>query len=559
MSASSKKKLRKEQEAAGLTEKQLSEKKEARKVRAYTITFVVVMVLVVLIALGVGVGQKINASGILDRNTTAVTIGEHKLTSAELSYYYIDAINATLTSWQQSYGSYFSYYLQMFYGLDLTQPLSDQVYNPETGASWADYFVETAISNAKSTYTLCDEAAANGYVLTEEEEASVDTALENMRLYAVTRYGYSDLTAYLKAMYGYGSAEDTFREYCLATTLATSYETSYNDSLTYDDETIRAYDAEHALEYNSYSFTSYYLASSSFLKGGTTDEDGKTTYSDEEIALSVSLAESAANSLLESETIEDCDSAFDSLLIADDDTASSTTKYEDRLYSSISTTFQEWVSDPNRQAGDKTVIPRTSTSTDEDGNETTTTNGYYVLFFEGCTDNITPLVNVRHILVSFEGGTTNQTTGTTIYSDEEKQTALEKAEALLAQWESGDATEDSFAELANENSTDTGSNTNGGLYEDVYPGQMVTNFNDWCFDESRQPGDTGIVESDYGYHVMYYVSDSDTNYRDYMITAKLRSDEMTEWYSALLDAVTVTTGNTSRLNRDLVLSTTSAS
>ena len=33
---------------------------------------------------------------------------------------------------------------------------------------------------------------------------------------------------------------------------------------------------------------------------------------------------------------------------------------------------------------------------------------------------------------------------------------------------------------------------------------MVQTFNDWCFDESRQPGDSGIVETDYGYHIMYF-------------------------------------------------------
>ena len=33
---------------------------------------------------------------------------------------------------------------------------------------------------------------------------------------------------------------------------------------------------------------------------------------------------------------------------------------------------------------------------------------------------------------------------------------------------------------------------------------MVTNFNDWCFDPSRQVGDYGIVETEFGYHIMYY-------------------------------------------------------
>ena len=40
-----------------------------------------------------------------------------------------------------------------------------------------------------------------------------------------------------------------------------------------------------------------------------------------------------------------------------------------------------------RKAGDKTYIASTSTSTDDDGNETTTVNGYYVVYFDSVTDN----------------------------------------------------------------------------------------------------------------------------------------------------------------------------
>ena len=112
-----------------------------------------------------------------------------------------------------------------------------------------------------------------------------------------------------------------------------------------------------------------------------------------------------------------------------------------------------------------------------------------------------PMVSVRHILVipaeQNEDGT---------YTDEAWAEAEQKAQALLDEWKAGEATEDSFAALANENSEDPGSSSNGGLYEDVYPGQMVDPFDEWCFDDARRPGDTGIVKTDYGYHVMYYVS-----------------------------------------------------
>ena len=114
-------------------------------------------------------------------------------------------------------------------------------------------------------------------------------------------------------------------------------------------------------------------------------------------------------------------------------------------------------------------------------------------------------VNVRHILICPEGGTEGED-GTTTYSDEEWAAALAKAEGIYDEWKNGEATEDSFAALATEKTEDPGSQTTGGLYENVYVGQMVTEFNDWCFDEARKPGDHGIVKTTYGYHIMYFSS-----------------------------------------------------
>ena len=113
-------------------------------------------------------------------------------------------------------------------------------------------------------------------------------------------------------------------------------------------------------------------------------------------------------------------------------------------------------------------------------------------------------VDVRHILVMPEGGTTDEA-GTTTYSDEEWEAAREKAQGLLDQWLAGDATEEAFGELAELNTSDPGSAENGGLYTYVAEGEMVPAFNDWCFDPTRQTGDYGLVKTEYGYHVMYFV------------------------------------------------------
>ena len=117
------------------------------------------------------------------------------------------------------------------------------------------------------------------------------------------------------------------------------------------------------------------------------------------------------------------------------------------------------------------------------------------------------MVNVRHILIQPEGTNDDGT-----YTDEAWAEAEKKANDLLTEWKSGEHTEDSFAFMAAENSEDPGSAENGGLYEDIYPGQMVDEFDAWCFDASRQPGDTGIVKTSYGYHIMYFSSTGEHAY-----------------------------------------------
>ena len=111
---------------------------------------------------------------------------------------------------------------------------------------------------------------------------------------------------------------------------------------------------------------------------------------------------------------------------------------------------------------------------------------------QGVTGNV---VDVRHILVMVE--------------NDDWATAEQKANDILKMWQEGAATEEFFAELANEYSEDGGSNTTGGLYSGVTAGQMVEVFNDWIMDDAREYGDTAVLKADYhyqGYHIMFFVN-----------------------------------------------------
>lgn len=103
--------------------------------------------------------------------------------------------------------------------------------------------------------------------------------------------------------------------------------------------------------------------------------------------------------------------------------------------------------------------------------------------------------DVRHILIGVADTKT----------DADWENCRAAAQTLLDQWLAGEATEESFAALAQTHSTDTGSASNGGLYTDLTKDtNFVEPFKQWYLDESREVGHYGLVKSDYGYHIMYF-------------------------------------------------------
>lgn len=95
-----------------------------------------------------------------------------------------------------------------------------------------------------------------------------------------------------------------------------------------------------------------------------------------------------------------------------------------------------------------------------------------------------------HILLAYKGAPQSAATRT-------KEEAQTLANSLLAQ---AKANPGNFAMLAMTNSDDPGSKNNGGVYDNITPGQMVPKFNDFVFNNTV--GTMGVVETDYGFHVI---------------------------------------------------------
>ena len=281
MSASREKNKRKEEAAAPAA---ANEAKKGMSKGLKTTLIAVCAVLIVCIV----VFFYMLTSGFFASHTTAATVGTHKLTPAMVNYFYKGAYG----NMQNQYGDFMSYVI------DSDTPLDEQVYDEESGETWADYFTDQGLINASNAYALYDAAKADGHTLSEDEQASIDSQISSLALYA-SYYG-TNTSGYIAGVYGTGCNEKNFREYLEVVTLADSYATATQNGFTYTDEQIAS---EYAANPNSYDAVTYrqFLVSDAMFQTDSTDtedddaEAEAETLSDEELtALKEELASKMA-------------------------------------------------------------------------------------------------------------------------------------------------------------------------------------------------------------------------------------------------------------------------
>ena len=547
MSASNKKKLRKEQNASKMTERQTQAQKEAKQLKRYTVTFVTIIALVLVAAIAIVAVRGVVQSGKLQLDSVAAVVGGKELNAVELSYYYFDAIDKAYSDWYSQYGSNTAVYLEILEGLKISAPLEDQVHDKKTGETWADFFVKQAIEDAKRTYLLCDLAKKANYKLDTEATEAIDGQIGTLQFWAAYS-GYSNVEKYLGSIYCYGADLDNYRSYLESRQLADAYLAHYTESLSYTNDQINEYVKEKLNDYNSYTFSSVYLSYTHFLGPGVKDDKGNVTYTDAERDAARAKAKETAENLLSAKTFEELETAVKALAINKDKTNASATNNKNVLGSKLPTLMKEWLTSADRVKGNNTVLVNDYTPEDDNKDDDKTPekviNGYYVVIFDSVNDNKVPTVDVHHLLKAFvDEGKDNKKDddGKVIYTDAEKKTAKEAAEKLLKDWEAmeGGKTLENFKKLVEKNTDDTASAKTGGLYENIsYDQNLVEPFLNWCIDENRKVGDVEIVETEYGYHIMYFAEKNEMNYRDLLITNDMRVADAQKWYDEQFKTIT---------------------
>lgn len=461
--------------------KSKSEMDEKRKFRRNSIAVTIVIAVLVIFS-------ALIKSDLMYSKFAAVKVGSYSYTAADFNYQYYSTYYRTYNSISSTYGELASSII------DTSKPLNQQPYSEDK--TWADYFKEEALSNLQQISILENAAKAEGYTLTDSDKDAINSTIEGYKG-TYKSSGYSSLKAFLEANFGKGVTEKVFRSNLERQYLVSGYYNKMMAAKTYTNEELDSYYNANKDKFDSFTYRQY------FVSGAADEANGITA--DTAMASAKAIADKIVAAKNESD--------FNKLVYANAPDASKES-YKDgagtlknsQTSSSFTTGTSDWLLDGSRALGNATVIE--------------STNGYYVLFFISRSDNSYKLKDVRHILISPAASTT----------DEEKAKAdadaKAKAQEIYTKWLSGDKSESSFAALATENSTDTGSE--GGYYE-VHKGQMVEPFETWAFDQNRKPGDSGIVQTTYGYHIMYFVGEGEL-YRYTLARDDKKTSDYNTWF-----------------------------
>ena len=497
---------------------------EARNTAKKVVNKVISIVLCAVIVLGV-VAFSLNYYGALQRVIKIGGVGsDQSVTIAEYEYYYMRAYNQVRYQAQ-----YYQYYYQTSNGYDLSLTPEEQTQTTKDAdgneITWTEKLHEDTLEIIQLHKAYYNEALKMGLKLTKADEAFIDKQIEDLRDEAKSAGSNSSssnsenkvtysLNAYLRKVYGGSINERFLRKQLKIQVLAQKYLTERTNEIAkgYDQKDI---DAEYKKDTTAYDFVTF--RAYTFKTTELTKEDNET---DDALKARQAKANAEvkknANDFYNAVTNDATFTAKAKELNKDtaDYNVDKETKYS-MLKSTAQSTFSEdaakWLFDSSTKVGSKKLF------SDEE-------NGKYIVVLALSKPHQEQTVTARHILFQ----TKDQSSGNDL-SEEEIAKKKTQAEDVLKKFNEGDKTEDSFAALANEYNEDTGSSSNGGLYEHIYPGQMVTEFNDWVFDANRKAGDVELVETDYGYHIIYFVAKDGKDYYDSAIrSSKANEDIETE-------------------------------
>lgn len=450
--------------------------------------------------------------------SVVATVDGQKISIGMYDYYY-----ASIVSYYEQYASY------GYYSLDTTKDYSKQYTTDDDGnkISWQKFFETEALKEVEQITTYYSKALEEGVTLTSAQKKTIDKQISTLKDSA--SQNDVSLDQYIKANFGTYCSEDTIRIMLEQYYLSANYKGKFKCETKVTDNDVDKYYNDHKNDYKKIEF--YYIAS----PYDATDDNSKneSIKTAEKIMAKmkdkksvIALVPEVYSSYIDSQVKSSMEK--DSTLTEKKAREEAVKSYESNVVTTVSGSdspfddkMNTWLFSDDTKVGSKKYY------IDEDAKYI-----YIVLKTSKASVEENETYTVRHILVAPESGSnsSSSTSEKTEYTDEQWATAKKKADSILAKFNKTDKSEYEFAKLAEQYSTDSASTSSGsndsfgGLYESVTLGQMVPDFEKWSIDDSRKYGDTGIVKSDYGYHIMFFINDC-PEYQSKII-AQIKSDRL---------------------------------
>ena len=452
--------------------------------------------------------------------SVVATVDGQKISIGMYDYYY-----ASIVSYYEQYASY------GYYSLDTTKDYSKQYTTDDDGnkISWQKFFETEALKEVEQITTYYSKALDDGVTLTSAQKKTIDEQISTLKDSA--SQNDVSLDQYIKANFGAYCSEDTIRLMLEQYYVSANYKGKFKSETKVTNDDVDKYYNEHKNDYKKIEF--YYIAA----PYDTTDDDSKneSIKSAEKIMAKmkdkksvIALVPDVYSSYIDSEVESSMEQ--DSTLTKAKAKEEAIKSYESNVVATVSGSDSPFDDEMNTWLfSDDTKVGSKKYYIDEDAGYI-----YIVLKTSKASVEEDETYTVRHILVAPESDSdsSSSTSDETEYTDEQWAAAKKKADSILAKFNKTDKSEYEFAKLAEQYSTDTASTSSGssdsfgGLYESVALGQMVSDFEKWSVDDSRKYGDTGIVKSDYGYHIMFFVNDC-PEYESKII-AQIKSDRLSD-------------------------------
>lgn len=506
----------------------------AKSVAGKVVGIIIAVVVVVAI-----LASMLNFFGVPQKAIKAVTIDGKSYSMSELSCYYMQ-IYQNVYSYSSQYDSnYGEGYGKMLTGYDTAVSPTKQTTTDHDGneVTWDEYFLDEAIESMANVKRYYKTAVDAGITLSEEDEEEIQSAIDDISE-NINNSGLSySVSRYITLTYGKGVTTKLYKKVLTERKYVELYQELRQDELKagYTDGDVNAVYTEDKSAYDVVDFRWYTID----VESSETAEEESTGEDTSEAAETLLPEEERAQRFIDTVKSEQNynEDTFKQTVL--DFASEDSEDYE--TYKIDSATLLQKISKSVLESNIGEDAANWFYETDDSGNYVRQTGDMnyfldsdgdvvYIVFTIGtpyCDDTIP--ASVRHILVQYpteeasEDVSGEAETEATTVSAEMKSECESEAESILNEYktyieenESGAADEEYFGELASKYSDDTGSVEEGGLISDMSNnGSYVDNFEDWVFaegqydGETRAEGDTAVIETEYGYHIMYFVGGHD--------------------------------------------------